>query len=77
MRDELDPDVDDFEFGDLVTEQRLAQWQSAAASTGASFEDFVTTWLDAAASAIERTAESPNHPDTKMRFGTSPSADLG
>jgi hypothetical protein len=67
--DEPAPDVD-FDFGNMITEQRLERWESAAASTGASFEDFVTTWLDAAANAIERTGSDAY--STPKRLETSP-----
>ena len=53
MDEDPDPDVD---FDNLVSEKRLARWQSAAEATGWTFRDWVCITLDSAAAQIERAA---------------------
>jgi hypothetical protein len=53
FEDDVDPEVD---FGKLVSENRLAQWQRAADSVGMSLADYVVVSLDKASKQTLRTA---------------------
>ena len=64
--DEPDPDVD---FGRLISEQRIARWQSAASASGLTLEDFLFDALDRAATAIERTSADAYSTPTGIGYG--------
>jgi DNA-directed RNA polymerase specialized sigma24 family protein len=53
LDDAPDSDVD---FGELISQRRLARWQAAAKLTEWSFEEFIAVTLDRAASELERSA---------------------
>jgi hypothetical protein len=54
MEDEPDPDVD---FGKLVSEHRLIEWQVAARTVDLPIAEWICVTLDRATAAIKRTAQ--------------------
>ena len=57
MDEELDVDTD-LDFEKLLSERRVAEWQSAAHSVELSLEEWIAITLDRAAKAIKQAAAS-------------------